>query len=833
MSGWDIPLQQIDAITLASDFRCGEVDYANDQIWELKVSGAIPPALAFSTTYGLRARRFQIFPQFTEQTLSVSDPVTFARPPLIKTAHPNFASIAYSPFPELDAEADYWVVESQACCGRLRLINHANVERRIRVAWAALLTPLEAGGEIGHRMAATQLQRAWVLSGRTGGLAPIVCMLGGAELLNVPFPALTLTADLPPETWRDWFWAHAALPTPEESYRVARSILGRNWDAERARLEMRNAGVIDIETGNKTWDTIFALSQQIALGLFVEPAKTLASPSGETLPKPALVITRQPDQGYSLRGDGSDYNTLWNGVTPLEVYYSTQFYLPGYPELVKGLIENFIAVQSRESGFIDLRPGLGGQRSRFMATPLLATLAWRVYQCDQDLDFIKKNYEALVHFLQTWFSEQDRDGDGIPEMDHLSQFGFEDHPIFARLAVAAQGAPLGVVESPAMCAFLYSECFAVLQMARLLGYLEPVLQIGSPSQRIDLSVAAETLRQVVASCWNTEDATYHYRDRDTHLQPVCLPIAQKEGPGTIGLSYRFEEPQRLVLRLDSVIEKTQRPQITLSGTDASGLACREEISPYQWQWMLLNVGRYTTQKVFRSLERIEVDQIGEKDRLVVTTLAARFEDLSLLLPLWATMLDAQQAAYLIENTLVNPQKYWQTFGLPNYPVHMPGTADRAGFVAATGGEPSTWINPCEVSLPWNVMIGEGLLTYGYRKEAADLMERLMNGLSLNLEREKVIRRTINASDGCGHGERYALLGLAPLNFFLQTLGVNLISPWRVGLIGYNPFSFPVRVGYRGLQVLRLAEKTVVTFPDEQVVEVVDPAPCIVASEDEK
>ncbi len=39
------------------------------------------------------------------------------------------------------------------------------------------------------------------------------------------------------------------------------------------------------------------------------------------LPNSSFVLSRQPDQGYSLRGDGSDYNHLWNGQPTLEALY--------------------------------------------------------------------------------------------------------------------------------------------------------------------------------------------------------------------------------------------------------------------------------------------------------------------------------------------------------------------------------------------------------------------------------------------------------------------------------------------------------------------------------
>jgi hypothetical protein len=133
-------------------------------------------------------------------------------------------------------------------------------------------------------------------------------------------------------------------------------------------------------------------------------------------------------------------------------------------------------------------------------------------------------------------------------------------------------------------------------------------------------------------------------------------------------------------------------------------------------------------------------------------------------------------------------------------------------------------------LPWNTLIGEGLLQYGYRSQAAELVTRLMGAVTQTLKREGAFRRYYHVESGRGMGERNALSGLAPLSLFLQTLGVRLISPSRVALAGVNPFPWPVTVKYRGTTILRQKDKTVIIFADGQTVTVNDPEPRFVSLE---
>jgi hypothetical protein len=170
---------------------------------------------------------------------------------------------------------------------------------------------------------------------------------------------------------------------------------------------------------------------------------------------------------------------------------------------------------------------------------------------------------------------------------------------------------------------------------------------------------------------------------------------------------------------------------------------------------------------------------------------------------------------MVEKTITSTSAYWRPYGLPASP--------RSAETAAE--EPFR-----SVHLPWNALIAEGLLSYGYRREAADLFNRMMACVLDNLKRENAFRRAYDADTGQGSGERNALEGLPPLSLFLDVLGLRLISPQRVALSGFNPFPWPVTVKYRGMTILRQKEKTMVIFPDGQTAVVEDPSPRIVSLE---
>jgi hypothetical protein len=385
------------------------------------------------------------------------------------------------------------------------------------------------------------------------------------------------------------------------------------------------------------------------------------------------------------------------------------------------------------------------------------------------------------------------------------QSGLEDHPLYSRWHPWSQGVEISTSESPALCAFLYSECQALIRMADILMQPEPVSVLLSISER---------LKTALENCWDPGESSYHDWDRDTHLTTRSEWIGERLGPGEIFVQQRFEYPVRLLVRIHTDGETTRHPQIFVHGSGVSGQHRVENLSTDRFKWYL-GKASLTGEFVYTSLEHIEIRGIDPNDRVCLYSTGYLNQDQGLLLPLWAGMPEVKQARSLVRKTITRAKKFWRPYGLPVC-LCPPETKDAVIYKS--------------VDLPWNSLIGKGLLKYGYRKEAAELVTRLMAGVVKTLKQDGSFRRYYHADSGHGAGERNALNGLAPLGFFLETLGVRLVSPRRVALVGFNPFPWPVTVKYRGMTILRQKEKTMVIFPDGQTVVVDDPAPRIISLE---
>jgi hypothetical protein len=307
--------------------------------------------------------------------------------------------------------------------------------------------------------------------------------------------------------------------------------------------------------------------------------------------------------------------------------------------------------------------------------------------------------------------------------------------------------------------------------------------------------------------WDESASGYLYRDRDSHSSPQGELLAVHTGAGNISLQRRFEQPARLVVGIQARGETRPLPRIFIYGESASGQPRIERIEADQIRWSMER-GVLTGERVYASLERVELQGLLPGDEVTLSTAGYRCNDLTLLLPLCAEIPSPARAAGLVEKSLAYPQEYWRSFGLPV----CPQAPDEMRAVCGL------------VNLPLNSMLGEGLLAYGYQLEAAELVTRLMFGVLENLKGEGAFRQSFQADSAQGHGERNALAGLAPLGLFLDVLGVRLVSPFCVHLQGFNPYPWPVTVKYRGLTVLRQKEKSVVIYPDGQTVEITDPAP---------
>lgn len=790
MRDWSLRLGDPLHLTLAADARLCKPDYVNDHIWEVNLGTSDPPALSINTTFGLRARSMRLFLRFTEGGSAVSDPAAFVEKPALHRFYPNFATLQFVPFANLHVSADFWVPESHALGGRVTLTNKSNAIRQIKLEVCALLAPLD-----GHSIVPTQQQLVNILAGQTSGIAPVIFMTGGPQHGPGPHPSLQLDLELGPGSTRTIAFAEAALDTIPEGFELARKTAARAWQAEIARIEMLDASqVIDIRTGDTDWDAALAFSQKAAHGLFFS--------GSEHLPQSTFVNARHVDHGFSRKGDGTDYAPAWNGQTPLDAYYIAGI-LQGAPQSAKHLILNFLATQN-EDGEVDNKPGYAGQRGKMLAAPLLASLAWKYYEISNDDSFLSEVFPKLLKFFWSWFSgAHDRNRDGAPEWQHILQTGFEDNPLFDVWHPWSQGLDISWVHSPALEAMLFREADALEKIAK---------HLNKPDEETALiRTQAETLRAALEAGWNARNSFYAYRDRETGLSTTGKVIAKKKGDGNLRPKFESETPVRLLIEIETKSPAAKRPEVEISEYFTKKKGEVELIPGHQFQWRTGGLVA-TSEKVYTRVGRVSVTGLEPNDKINVKIIDTTGEDITLALPLWARIPDPQKAHAMIGRNIMTADRFDRPFGMPSLPESPNPEADDVSF---------------SVHLPWNQLIGEGLLAYGFRAEATRLTAHLMNAVIGSLKQNRAFYQRYHAEKGTAFGERNSLQGFAPVGLFMQALGVTIHSARRVRLEGKNLFPWPITLKYKGLTVVRGSEQTTVTFANGESIIVKDETPCVV------
>jgi hypothetical protein len=313
---------------------------------------------------------------------------------------------------------------------------------------------------------------------------------------------------------------------------------------------------------------------------------------------------------------------------------------------------------------------------------------------------------------------------------------------------------------------------------------------------------AARLAQRAALMWRDATALYHYVDRDSH-EPRKGEVLARERCRADGLALevvrRFATPARLMVKAVGPREARPQMEVSFAGRGRRGRHRVETLRRAHVQ-SFFGICTAVSNKLYSTLERVEVRGLTDEFEVTISVVDYTQQDQTLLLPLWAGLPDAARAEALVQRTLLDPERFWRAYGLPNYAANGP-----AYKPDNRGGSGGVW-------MMWNTMLGEGLVDYGYRAEAAELIRRVMQGMLHCLREEKAFREAYNADAPEGLGERDYLWGVAPVALFLRVLGVRVVSSRKVYLEGRSPFPWPVTVRHKGLVVTRGQAQTVVTFP---------------------
>jgi hypothetical protein len=365
MREWNLKAGDPVSLFLAADARFCAPDYADDQIWELSLRGGDPPALAVESMLGLRAVSLRLFPVFVVGSRPVQNPDAFAAPPVVRRFAPNYLDVYCRPAAGWEAECEYWVPESHCLAGRITL-RAAGPDPVAGECWlAGILRPAAEGAPFAVESAGPY--EGAYLRGRVRGSFPVLLTAGAAGVGRGSIPSLRLPFEVERDKPQSLRWAFSCRATAEEGIQTARTALAREWDAEIARVELAAASLPEIETGREDWDAVLAFSQQTAIQALTGPTRHL--------PYPSPVIGRNPERGFSLRGDGSDFGPGWSGAGLGDLLLILPVWALARAETAKDVLRNYAVAAG--DGLPDARPGAAGQRAGLLAPPLLAQAAGR------------------------------------------------------------------------------------------------------------------------------------------------------------------------------------------------------------------------------------------------------------------------------------------------------------------------------------------------------------------------------------------------------------------------------------------------------------------------
>jgi hypothetical protein len=771
-----LPLTGPVLLRIAADALVGPTDYADDQIWEV-VPGGDPPALAVVTSYGRRAASMRIYPAFGMGGPLVSDPAAFTTTARLDALLPSYLSLRFSPLAGLDVRSEIRVADSHSAAGRITLTNSTSRFRPMRLDLHASLIPLTAG----QGMLLRTFTGATALAGRFGDLEPVLFLTGGAIEEPGLTAGLVVRVDLAPGASRSFTWGEAALHSAEASFERARSVASQSWDAEVARLERTHDRWVEVRSGNPEWDAAFHLAQQSALNSLIGP--------GPLSGRLSIARERTPDRGFSPAGDGRDHGYGWDGPSSLEAYGILSQIMWAAPEAAADVLRAFWESQG-SGGEIDARPGPAGQRTRLLCPPLLGALALRLNTVLRDRTFIEEAFRALWSSFRAWTGHaHDRDADGWPEWDHG---GHPPWPVFWSKHGPDDSLNATIVEDPALAALLHREAEALQVMAEGLRRVEAVSELQGRQQQ---------LRGILQRAWHPERLIFRRIERETHRSSHAASISHGRGSVDRHVVRRLSPPTRLSVRVATQAGEAFDVHARIRGRLETGRVRVETLGPEAFSWMP-GAGTAVTDLVFAAVESVEVKGLPEETTWEVTGLDLDREDLTLLLPLWAGIVETPEAVSILRGTLLNEARFLRPFGLASIPC------DDEGY-EATAADPRGGVNPL-----LNLLLGEALVRYGLREEAADLLRRLLRSSLDSLRRDRSLWEAHHPETGIGLGRRNDVRGLPPLSLMLDILGIDLQSPDQVRLEGKSPFEQAVVVRWRGVEVDRSPSTTRVRFVDD-------------------
>jgi hypothetical protein len=775
------------AMRFAADARLSRIDYTDDQSWEIVFGSGNEPALCFQTRYGGRAGMVRIVPMFIVGSSAVYEANGYTELPTLVAFAPNYARVEARPRPDLRLTADLWLMDSHCVGGRFTLTNDSGAELPARID----LVAQAVRDELPVKMNLLTLENAEeaLHLGLLGGLNPVMLIEQSALINSHPDrarPKLTASMTLLASGSESRRWVVCGEKMRQDSLvNGYQWLYDADWEAELARMQRTHDALPTITTGDADIDATLAWSRHVLLRSFIGATKALLNPS--------FVSARIPSRGYSPNGTGSDHGWQWNGQDVREAYVALPAAAIFAPDLAKAAFRNWLLTATPDGG-IDAKPGAAGQRANQLCPPLLAHIAWRIYENTGDRAFIEEVYPALAKAFERWFGkDRDADGDGYPEWADDAHSGYSPNPSFGRNVRWAQGAELRKAETPDLGAALVHDGLALMEMAALLGKAEAMSAIQA---RLDALSAA------VEGMWSVAAGSYLHRDRDTHQTPAGADLFQGKGDEAFDARPVLDPPNRLLLRVVGGTSRPPNAAITIEGLDHAGNPVNETLAAGDMAWGY-GSGTVISTYAYQQVNYVKFSGLSRVFTTEISTLDLTRQNLTHLAPLWAGIPDPARAERL-RHTLNDPTRYGRKYGWSMCPANDPSF--KANNVDGSGG---VWAF-------WQTILIEGLLRYGFVSEAAAQFDLLLRARIASLKEAQALFEAYDCDKGGGLGDPDELLGIVPFDLLLEALGVRVLNA-RQAAVG--PFAFagtsilasPITLAAQRVTVAANAVEVTITF----------------------
>ena len=772
---WELDTKQSTLLILAADSRLSETDYFDDQSWQVRLSDGEQAAIALQTQYGGRAGLVSLVPMWEHDGRLLYEGAAYHQIPVVTAFAPNYIQLDGALLPEVTITLQLWAMDSQSVGCAMTLNNSADnaIDLRFDLYGHVIRENKE------QPLGLIDLAEGQALyMGDLPQLAPIVMVEGGHARDDRPKVGRDVHVDGEGSTTVRW--VHVGGKDRRDSLKRVLAWLTQDWTPYFQQIDDAALMIPQVQTSNAAWDYLIAASYNRLIQAFFNGAGHF--------PKHTFSAKRLPEYGYSAKGDGSDYPRGWDGQNPTTAYLAASAMATVVPDIAQGVILNYLASQTSD-GAIDNRPAVSGEQQGLLCLPILARMAWHIFQQSEDDAFLETVFPALMNFLERWLAKDlDSDHDQHPEWQDERQTGYVAFPTFATWQPWSQGADIRTVEGPDLLAYLLAEAKTLQHMAK---------HLDKTSVLPMLNEIISVLQKKLDALW--QNGHFVYRDRDTHITTSGTRILEN-GAGDIAhdIDHSLLIPNRIVVRIEGGVKHVPRIRLHIEGLDDQDRPIEESHNSEDFQWYHRH-GVLTSDKTYTKIDRIWCDGLSRVYRISATTLDTTGIDVNTLLPLWVGDLPENQRRALVK-LVSNTDTFMRPNGLTMVPAdsryYDPSNADGAGGI---------W--PF-----WLTLVGEGLIAADAAKQAGDMLKALLDAQAIVTDADNAFSQFYHAEQPIGLGEGDHLAGIVPLHLLHKLTGIRIISQSKVWVGGLFGWDRAITVRQYGVSVRRTRKKITIKFP---------------------